>query len=147
MPTYSNQTSDTNEQRFANYLLENNFAEKVDHLGRFATADMEVTTPDGRVLAVEFKRRKMPNITHYDRFGGLTISTDKIDKMEELYRSCDSRRWVVECDRGYYWIDIENRIGTQQINRTKLRPGFDKPGTNDSEPGYAYLGSQFKRIP
>ena len=142
MPTYSNKTSDSNEERFASYLRE--MGCEVKSLGRFATADFDVETPDGRHIAVEYKRRNMRSIDFYDNRGGLTISCDKIDKMEKTYHEYDGRRWVVECDDGYYWIDIENREGTQMINRTKLRPGFDSPGVNDREMGYAYLGKNFR---
>lgn len=142
MPTYSNTASDTNENRLASYFTE--MGCKVKGLGRFATADLDVTTPDGRRIAVEFKRRNMRSIDFYDNRGGLTISCDKIDKMETEYADYDGRRWVVECDTGYHWIDIENREGKQMINRTKPRPGFSSPGVNDREMGYAYLGKNFR---
>lgn len=141
MPQYSNRTSDKNEARLVKYLEK--MGCDVKPQGRFATADLIVTTPDNRLLAVEYKRRNMPTIDFYDNRGGLTISTDKIDKMLEQYSHCDGRRWVVEADDGYHWIDIEDFVGQQMIHRKKLRPGFDRPGVNDREMGYAYLGRNF----
>ena len=144
MPTFSNSQSDRNEQRLAEFLLSQPYITDVRSLGRFSTADLMVWTVDGRQMAVEYKRRQMPHIRFYDGRGGLSISQHKIDKMISEYAHCDARRWVVECDEGYYWIDVENNEGAIPINRTKPRAGFNVSGANDSEMGYAYLGKNFR---
>ncbi len=142
-PQFSNATSDRNEARAMQYLLSLGWVSDVQHRGRYDPADFTVLTTHGEELIVEFKKREMPTITRYDRQGGMSISKRKVDRILDM--PADGYLWLIEADDGYWTTDLSDHAGEIAINRRKPRAGFNVRGSNDSETGYAYMGSAFWR--
>lgn len=131
-----------NEDRFVSALLERHWVDDVKIGNDWMSGNITVTTNFGETFIVEYTRRKVDDITQFDRWGGMSLGQNKVDRI--LSRSADGHYWVVEDNNGtYWWADLQAWDSTGTITRRKPRANGAK-SFRDTEPCYNWKGENMK---